>query len=65
MIVCAHCNAMGSATAKAIHRVLTVVMHTGFAAVISTDEWLNALQTGEVPQPDNIYLSNQRAITNR
>jgi nicotinamidase-related amidase len=58
-------NAMGSATAEEIHRVFTVVMHTGFAAVLSTDEWLNALQTGEVPQSDNIYLSNQRAITNR
>jgi len=58
-------NAMGSATAEEIHRVFTVVMHTGFAAVLSTDEWLNALQTGEVPQPDNIYLSNQRAIAGR
>jgi nicotinamidase-related amidase len=58
-------NAMGSATAEEIHRVFTVVMHTGFAAVLSTDEWLNALQTGEVPQSDNIYLSNQRAIANR
>ena len=58
-------NAMGSATAEEIHRVFTVVMHTGFAAVLSTDEWLNALATGEVPQSDNIYLSNQRAIANR
>lgn len=58
-------NAMGSATAEEIHRVFTVVMHTGFAAVLSTDDWLNALQTGEVPQPDNIYLSNQRAIADR
>ena len=58
-------NAMGSATAEEIHRVFTVVMHTGFAAVLSTDDWLNALQTGEVPQPDNIYLSNQRAIAAR
>jgi nicotinamidase-related amidase len=58
-------NAMGAATAEEIHRVFTVVMHTGFAAVVSTDEWLNALETGEVPQPDNIYLSNQRAIAGR
>jgi hypothetical protein len=65
MIVCAHCNAMGSATAKEIHRAFTVVMHTGFATVLSSDEWLSALQTDEVPQSDNIYLSNQRAITNR
>lgn len=58
-------NAMGSASAEEIHRVFTVVMHTGFAAVLSTDDWLRALETGEVPQPDNIYLSNQRAITGR
>ncbi|MBD9424128.1 cysteine hydrolase [Pseudomonas sp. PDM15] len=58
-------NAMGSATAKEIHRAFTVVMHTGFATVLSSDEWLSALQTDEVPQSDNIYLSNQRAIANR
>lgn len=58
-------NAMGSASAEEIHRVFSVVMHTGFAAVLSTDEWLSALATGEVPQPDNIYLSNQRAIAGR
>jgi hypothetical protein len=58
-------NAMGSATAEEIQRVFTAVMHTGFAAVLSTDDWLNALQTGEVPQAHNIYLSNQRAIAGR
>lgn len=58
-------NAIGSASAEEIHRVFTVVMHTGFAAVLSTDDWLNALHSGEVPQPDSIYLSNQRAIANR
>lgn len=55
-------NAMGAASAEEIHRVFTVVMHTGFAAVLSTDDWLRALETGEVPQPDNIYLSNQRTL---
>ncbi|MDG9931253.1 MULTISPECIES: cysteine hydrolase family protein [unclassified Pseudomonas] len=58
-------NAMGSATAEEIHRVFTVVMHTGFAAVLGTDDWIEALHSGEAPQPDNIYLSNQRAIANR
>ncbi|MEO4047807.1 cysteine hydrolase family protein [Pseudomonas sp. CAU 1711] len=58
-------NAMGAATAEEIHRVFSVVMHTGFAAVLSTEEWLGALQSGEVPQPDNIYLSNRRAIAQR
>lgn len=58
-------NSQGVATAEEIHRVFSIVMHTGFAAVLSTDEWLTALQSGEVPQADNIYLSNQRAIRER
>lgn len=55
-------NAIGAATAEEIHRVFTVVMHTGFAAVASTDDWLAAVQRGEALQPDNVFLSNQRAI---
>ncbi len=58
-------NAIGSATAEEIHRVFTVVMHTGFAAVATTEEWLRALQTGEALQPDNVFLSNQRAVGRR
>ncbi|WPC03958.1 cysteine hydrolase family protein [Pseudomonas benzenivorans] len=58
-------NALGSATAEEIHRVFCVVMHTGFAAVLSTGDWLQALETGEIPQADNIYQSNQRALRAR
>lgn len=60
-----YANALGSATAEEIHKVFTLVMHTGFAAVVSTEEWLNAILTGELLQPDNIYLSNQRALKGR
>ena len=60
-----YANAMGAASAEEIHRVFTLVMHTGFAAVLGTDEWLAALASGEVPQADNIYLSNQRAVRAR
>jgi nicotinamidase-related amidase len=56
-------NALGSATAEEIHRVFTVVMHTGFAAVVSTADWLGALKSGERFPADNVYLSNQRAVT--
>jgi len=55
-------NAMGSATAEEIHRVFTVVMHTGFAAVVSTDDWLDAVRKGEPLKADGVYASNQRAI---
>ena len=58
-------NAMGTATAEEIHRVFTVVMHTSFAAVASTDEWLRALAAGEPLVADNVFLSNQRALAGR
>lgn len=60
-----YANAQGSASAEEIHRVFTVVMHTGFAAVLSTAEWLQALARGEAPSADNVYLSNQRALAGR
>lgn len=58
-------NAIGEASAEEIHKVFTIVMNTGFAAVVSTAEWLGALESGELLQPDNVYLSNQRAIKER
>lgn len=60
-----YANAQGAATAEEIHRVFAVVMHTGFAAVVSTDQWLEALADGESLAADNVYLSNQRAVGNR
>ena len=55
-------NAAGVATAEEIHRIFTVVMHTGFAAVVSTDQWLQAVEEGQPLSADSVYLSNQRAI---
>ncbi|MDA8256937.1 MAG: cysteine hydrolase family protein [Betaproteobacteria bacterium] len=60
-----YANAQGAATAEEIHRVFTVVMHTGFAAVVGTAEWLRALESGEALRADNIYLSNQRMVMAR
>jgi len=54
-------NRAGYASAEDIHRVFTVVMQSRFAAVLSTDEWLDALETGVAPVRDNIYTSNQKA----
>lgn len=56
-------NAAGAATAEEIHRVFTVVMHSNFAAVASTAQWLAALAGGEALPIDNVFLSNQRALT--
>ncbi|MEY2632126.1 MAG: Streptothricin hydrolase, partial [Pseudomonadota bacterium] len=55
-------NAVGAASAEEIHRVFTVVMHTGFAAVVSTADWLQALANGQPLAADNVFLSHQRAL---
>lgn len=60
-----YANSLGTATAEEIHRVFTIVMHTGFAAVVSTGEWLRALASGEALEADNVFLSNQRALAGR
>lgn len=60
-----YANALGCASAEEIHRVFTVVMHTGFAAVVSTNEWLQAIHNGASLSADNVYLSNQRALASR
>ena len=54
-------NSAGRANAEEIHRVFTVVMQTRFAAVATTEDWIAALQMGEVLSRDNIYASNRRA----
>lgn len=49
-----YANSLGSVSAEEIHRVFTVVMHTGFAAVVSTDDWLATIESGSALQPDKI-----------
>ncbi|RKR65612.1 nicotinamidase-related amidase [Acidovorax sp. 94] len=56
-----YANAAGSASAEEIHRVFSVVFHSNFAAVVSTSEWLAALQTGQILDKDNVVMSNLRA----
>lgn len=55
-------NRAGSATAAEIHRATCVVMQSTFAAVMTVEEWMRCVDTGEAPERDNIYTSNQRAI---
>lgn len=54
-------NAAGRATAEEIHRVYSVVFHSRFAAVASTDAWVAAVRAGEPMARDNIAASNRRA----
>ena len=56
-----YANAQGHATAEEIHRVFTIVMHTGFAAVATTAEWLEAIAAGKSLAPDSIVMSHRRA----
>jgi len=56
-----YANCAGSASAEEIHRVVTVVLQSRFAAVLTTADWLDVLSTGALPERDSIYRSNQRA----
>ncbi|PHV14380.1 hypothetical protein GQ37_001765 [Janthinobacterium sp. BJB1] len=58
-----YANAGGTASAEEIHRVFCTVFHSNFAAVASTQDWLDAVREGKPLDKDNIYLSNQRART--
>jgi nicotinamidase-related amidase len=54
-------NRAGKASAEELHRVFTVVMQSRFAAVVTTDEWIAALESGIPPVRDTIYGSSLRA----
>lgn len=51
----------GHASAEEIHRVISVVLQSRFAAVMSAFEWIAMLEAGEKPKRDSIYFSNRRA----
>ncbi|SJZ40083.1 Nicotinamidase-related amidase [Trichlorobacter thiogenes] len=57
-----YANKAGSATAEEIHRVTTVVLQARFAAVMTTEEWLQSIASGAEPERDTIFASHQRAI---
>lgn len=54
-------NRAGRASAEEIHRVISVVLQSRFAAVVSTVEWVEMLQRGTTPERDSIFQSNRRA----
>lgn len=54
-------NAAGRVSAEEIHRVFSVVFHSNFAAVATTDVWVAALKSGAVIEKDNVVMSNRRA----
>lgn len=60
-----YANRAGQASAEEIHRVMSVVFESNFAAVLSTSEWMAAVRDGQTPQRDNPMASNQRALAAR
>lgn len=54
-------NDAGTASAEDIHRVFSVVLHSGFAAVASTQAWIEAVQAQRGLVRCNIVASNQAA----
>ncbi|TGP18947.1 MULTISPECIES: cysteine hydrolase family protein [unclassified Mesorhizobium] len=57
-----YANSAGYASAEDIHRVVSVVLQSRFAAVLRTADWIDCLKTGSLPERDTIYASNQRAL---
>ncbi|MBS0450936.1 MAG: cysteine hydrolase [Proteobacteria bacterium] len=55
-----YANAAGRASAEEIHRVFSVVLHSNFAAVASTADWIAAVARQEALPKDNVVASNQR-----
>jgi nicotinamidase-related amidase len=56
-----YANSAGRASARRIHEAVSVVMHSRFAAVLNTDDWLPLLERGQAAPRDTIFASNQRA----
>jgi len=58
----AYANRAGRSDAEEIHRVVTVVLQSRFAAVMTTDEWKEILASGQAPERDTIIGSYRRAL---
>ena len=56
-----YANRTGKVSAEEIHKSFNVVLQSRFAAVLTTDEWIDAVNSGRAPERDNIFNSNQRA----
>jgi nicotinamidase-related amidase len=57
-----YANSAGHASAEEIHRVITVVLQSRFAAVTTTRDWIECLKTGRLPERDTIPASHRRAL---
>lgn len=60
-----YANDAGSVSAEEIHRVFSVVLHSRFAAVVSTEAWIAAVQAQQPLARGSIFTSNQQALAAR
>lgn len=56
-----YANRAGTASAEQIHKAVSVVLQSRFAAVMSTDEWIDAVNTDAMPLRESIYASYMQA----
>lgn len=54
-------NKMGFLDAKAMHQASCIIMQSRFAAVMSTQEWVELIQTGLSAPRETLYQSYQQA----
>ncbi len=57
-----YANSAGYASAEDIHRVVSIVLQSRFAAVVKTTVWIDCVETGVLPERDTIHSSHQRAL---
>ena len=53
-------NSAGRVSAEEMHRVISVILQSRFAAVLTTKAWIAQLPTGKAAFRDTIHASNQR-----
>ena len=58
-------NAAGAASAEEMHRVMAVVLHSRFAAVATTDAWVEAVAAGRALPRGSIVESHRAALAAR
>lgn len=54
-------NHMGRLDAKTMHEASCIVLQSRFAAVMSTTQWIDLIQTGQPAPRETLYQSYQRA----
>jgi nicotinamidase-related amidase len=60
-----YANKAGAATAEEVHRVLSVIFESNFAAVLPTAEWVQAASAGQATERGDIMASHRQALAVR